>query len=126
MYIPVFALRQNEIEILSPKLTRLITIKELNVPIKAFIVDNNQYNEVVKFVEGFREGLYESTVEQVRRPEVLRAVTLVFNLLVDAQKIKDPGLKTAAMAGISSSIMSIMLMAPEYGTRLISIIKSKI
>lgn len=126
MYIPVFALRQNEIEILSPKLTRLITIKELNEPIKAFIVDNNQYNEVVKFVEGFREGLYESTVEQVRRPEVLRAVTLVFNLLLDAQKIKDSELKTAAMAGISSSIMSIMLMAPEYGTRLISIIKSKI
>ena len=126
MYIPVFALRQNEIEILNPKLTRLITIKELNEPIKAFIVDNKQYNEVVKFVEGFREGLYESTVEQVRRPEVLRAVTLVFNLLLDAQKIKDPELKTAAMAGISSSIMSIMLMAPEYGTRLISIIKSKI
>lgn len=126
MYIPVFALRQNEIEILSPKLTRLITIKELNEPIKAFIVDQNEYNYIVNFVEGFREGLYESTVEQVRRPEVLRAVTLVFNLLLDAQKIKDSELKTAAMAGISSSIMSIMLMAPEYGTRLISIIKSKI
>jgi len=126
MYIPVFALRKNEIEILSPKLNRLVTIKELNEPINAFIVDQNEYNYIVNFVEGFREGLYESTVEQVRRPEVLRAVTLVFNLLVDAQKIKDVDLKTTAMAGISSSIMSIMIMAPEYGTRLISIIKSKI
>lgn len=126
MYVPVFALRKNEIEILSPKLNRLVTIKEFNEPIKAFIVDQNEYNYIVNFVEGFREGLYESTVEQVKRPEVLRAVTLVFNLLVDAQKIKDPELKTTAMAGISSSIMSIMIMAPEYGTRLISIIKSKI
>lgn len=125
MYIPVFALRKNEIEILSPKLNRLVTIKELNEPIKAFIVDQNEYNYIVNFVEGFREGLYESTVEQVRRPEILRAVTLVFNLLVDAQKIKDPDIKTAAMSGISSSITSIMMMAPEYGTRLISIIKSK-
>ena len=123
MYIPVFALRKREIEILGPKLNRLVTIKELNEPIKAFIVDNNEYNEITKFVEGFREGLNES--EQVKRPEVLRAVTLVFNLLVDAQKIKDPDIKTAAMSGISSSIISIMMMAPEYGTRLISIIKSK-
>ena len=126
MYIPAFALRKNEIEILSPKLNRLVTIKEFNEPIKAFIVDQNEYNYIVNFVEGFREGLYESTVEQVRRPEILRAVTLVFNLLVDAQKIKDPELKTTAIAGISSSIISIMIMAPEYGTRLISIIKSKI
>lgn len=123
MYIPVFALRKREIEILGPKLNRLVTIKELNEPIKAFIVDNNEYNEITKFVEGFREGLNES--EQVKRPEVLRAVTLVFNLLVDAQKIKDPDIKTAAMSGISSSITSIMMMAPEYGSRLISIIKSK-
>lgn len=123
MYIPVFALRKREIEILGPKLNKLVTIKELNEPIKAFIVDNNEYNEITKFVEGFREGLNES--EQVKRPEILRAVTLVFNLLIDAQKIKDPDLKTTAMAGISSSIVSIMMMAPEYGTRLISIIKSK-
>jgi hypothetical protein len=123
MYIPVFALRKREIEILGPKLNRLVTIKELNEPIKAFIVDNNEYNEITKFVEGFRECLNES--EQVKRPEVLRAVTLVFNLLVDAQKIKDPDIKTAAMSGISSSITSIMMMAPEYGSRLISIIKSK-
>lgn len=125
MYIPVFALRKNEIEILSPKLNRLVTIKELNEPIQAYVVDQNEYNYIVNFVEGFREGLYESTVEQVKRPEVLRAVTLVFNLLVDAQKIKDPDLKTTAMAGISSSIISILAIAPDYGTRLISIIKSK-
>ena len=126
MYIPSFALRQREIEILSPKLNRLVTIKEFNEPINAFIVDRNEYNEILKFVEGFREGINEASPEQVKRPEVLRAVTLVFNLLVDAQKIKDPELKTTAMAGISSSIMSIMIMAPEYGTRLIRIIKSKI
>ena len=123
MYIPVFALRKREIEILSSKLNRVITIKELNEPIKVFVVDNNEFNEIAKFVEGFREGLNES--EQVKRPEILRAVTLVFNLLVDAQKIKDPDLRTAAMSGISSSIISILMMAPEYGTRLISIIKSK-
>ena len=124
MYIPVFALRQREIEILSPKLNKVITIKEFNEPLKVFVVNNNEFNEIAKFVENFREGLNES--EQVKRPEVLRAVTLVFNLLLDAQKIKDPDLKTTAMAGISSSIISILMMTPEYGTRLISIIKSKV
>lgn len=123
MYIPMFALRSSEIEILKSKLNRIVTIKELNQPIKAFVVDNNQFNEVSSFVESFRLGLNEA--EQVKRPEVLRAVTLVFNLLVDAQRIKDPDIKTAAMSGIASSITSIMMMAPEYGSRLISMIKSK-
>lgn len=123
MYIPQFALRAKEIEIL--RLDKLVEIKTLNQPLYAFVVEDKKFDEIANFVEGFREGLNEDT-QPTARSNILRAVTLVFNLLLDAQKIKDPDIKTSAMAGISAAIVGIMNIAPEYGIRLISIIKSKI
>lgn len=123
MYIPQFALRTKEIEILN--LNKLVEIKTLNQPIYAFLIEDKKFDEIANFVEGFREGLNEDA-QPTARSNILRAVTLVFNLLLDAQKIKDPDLKTSAMASISASIIGIMAIAPDYGTRLISIIKSKI
>lgn len=123
MYIPQFALRQKEIEILNLK--KLIEIKTLNQSIYAFLIEDKEFDKIANFIEGFREGLNEDA-QPTARSNILRAVTLVFNLLLDAQKIKDPDLKTSAMASISASIIGIMAIAPDYGTRLISIIKSKI
>ncbi|MBQ3420807.1 MAG: hypothetical protein IJH34_03900 [Romboutsia sp.] len=125
MYIPQFALRQSEIDILKPKLNKLVEIKNLNQPMKAYIVEDRTFEEIVSFVESFREGLNED-VTPIARSNILRAVTLVFNLLLDAQKIKDSDLKTVALASISSSIIGIMNIAPDYGIRLISIIKGKL
>ena len=123
MYIPQFALRQKEIEILHLK--NLVEIKTLNQPMYAFLIEDKEFDKIATFVEGFREGFNEDA-QPTARSNILRAVTLVFNLLLDAQKIKDPDLKTSAMASISASIIGIMAIAPDYGTRLISIIKSKI
>lgn len=127
MYIPVFALRKTEKDILKEKLTRITTIKNFNQPIEAYIVEDRDYDYILNFVEGFREGINEaSDINSTSRSSILRAVTLVFNLLLDCQKIKDPDIKTSAMAGIASSIIGIMNITPEYGIRLISIIKSKL
>ena len=126
MYIPVFALKQKEIEILQPsKLNKIVEIKDFNYPIKAFLIEDKQFESIANFVENFREGLNEDA-QPTARSSILRVVTLVFNLLLEAQKIKDPEIKTCTMASISASIVGIMNIAPDYGIRLISIIKSKL
>ena len=135
MYIPRFALREREREILSNYLNRPVKI-QLAAPITAYVTDEQHFEEILEFVSRFREGqevnesLSEagapSAIPNTNRAGVLRAVTAVFNVMVDAQKIKDPDLKTAAMASILSATMSIFAVSPEYGQRLISILKSKI
>lgn len=127
MYIPAFALKQREIEILNHQLGRVVEIKTLSCPIKAFLVEDKVFNEIAYFVEGYRESnQLNEDAQPSSRATVLRAVTLVFNLLLEANKIKDPDQKTVALAGISASIIGIMNIAPDYGLRLISIIKSKL
>ena len=127
MYIPAFALKQREIEILNHQLGRVVEIKTLSCPIKAFLVEDKVFNEIAYFVEGYRENnQLNEDAQPSSRATVLRAVTLVFNLLLEANKIKDPGQRTVALAGISASIIGIMNIAPDYGLRLISIIKSKL
>ena len=127
MYIPAFALKQREIEILNHPLGRVVEIKTLSCPIKAFLVEDKVFNEIAYFVEGYRESnQLNEDAQPSSRATVLRAVTLVFNLLLEANKIKDPDQKTVALAGISASIIGIMNIAPDYGLRLISIIKSKL
>jgi pyridoxal/pyridoxine/pyridoxamine kinase len=135
MYIPRFALREREREILSNYLNRPVKI-QLAETITAYVTDEQHFEEILEFVSRFREGqevnesLNEagapSAIPNTNRAGVLRAVTAVFNVMVDAQKIKDPDLKTAAMASILSATMSIFAVSPEYGQRLISILKSKI
>lgn len=135
MFIPKFALRDKERLILHSYLNKPIKIT-LKEAIEAYVVDDKKFDEMVEFVSTFREGqevnesLNEagapSAIPNSNRAGVLRAVAAVFNLIVDAQKIKDSDLKTAAMAGILSAIMSIFAVSPEYGQRLISILKSKI
>lgn len=127
MYIPAFALKQREIEILNHQLGRVVEIKTLSCPIKAFLVEDKVFNEIAYFVEGYRENnQLNEDAQPSSRATVLRAVTLVFNLLLEANKIKDPDQRTVALAGISASIIGIMNIAPDYGLRLISIIKSKL
>ena len=127
MYIPAFALKQREIEILNHQLGRVVEIKTLSCPIKAFLVEDKVFNEIAYFVEGYRESnQLNEDAQPSSRATVLRAVTLVFNLLLEANKIKDPDQRTVALAGISASIIGIMNIAPDYGIRLISIIKSKL
>lgn len=127
MYIPAFALKQREIEILNHQLGRVVEIKTLSCPIKAFLVEDKVFNEIAYFVEGYRESnQLNEDAQPSSRATVLRAVTLVFNLLLEANKIKDPDQRTVALAGISASIIGIMNIAPDYGLRLISIIKSKL
>ena len=127
MYIPAFALKQREIEILNHQLGRVVEIKTLSCPIKAFLVEDKVFNEIAYFVEGYRESnQLNEDAQPSSRATVLRAVTLVFNLLLEANKIKDPDQKTVALAGISASMIGIMNIAPDYGLRLISIIKSKL
>lgn len=136
MYIPAFALRLREKEILSSYLDREVSIAIPGKRAKmiAYIVEDNRFEEIVNFVENFRENITEadkptgapSAIPNSNRAGVLRAVTAVFNLIVDAQKIKDQDTKTAAMASILSASMSVFAVSPEYGQRLISIIKSKI
>lgn len=135
MYIPRFALREREREILSNYLNRPVKI-QLAETITAYVTDEQHFEEILEFVSRFREGqevnesLNEagapSAIPNTNRAGVLRAVTAVFNIMVDAQKIRDPDLKTAAMASILSATMSIFAVSPEYGQRLISILKSKI
>lgn len=135
MYIPRFALREREREILSNYLNRPVKI-QLAETITAYVTDEQHFEEILEFVSRFREGqevnesLNEagapSAIPNTNRAGVLRAVTAVFNVMVDAQKIRDPDLKTAAMASILSATMSIFAVSPEYGQRLISILKSKI
>ena len=127
MYIPAFALKQREIEILNHQLGRVVEIKTLSCPIKAFLVEDKVFNEIAYFVEGYRESnQLNEDAQPSSRATVLRAVTLVFNLLLEANKIKDSDQRTVALAGISASIIGIMNIAPDYGLRLISIIKSKL
>ena len=127
MYIPAFALKQREIEILNHQLGRVVEIKTLSCPIKALLLEDKVFNEIAYFVEGYRENnQLNEDAQPSSRATVLRAVTLVFNLLLEANKIKDPDQRTVALAGISASIIGIMNIAPDYGLRLISIIKSKL
>ena len=109
MYIPAFALKQREIEILNHQLGRVVEIKTLSCPIKAFLVEDKVFNEIAYFVEGYRESnQLNEDAQPSSRATVLRAVTLVFNLLLEANKIKDPDQRTVALAGISASIIGIM------------------
>ena len=151
MYLPEFVLTKREKEILANKLTKRVLVKEMNHPFHAYIVDqqqfneisyliklllvNNicmnhpfhayivdqqQFNEIANFTEGYRHSINEN------RPQVLRAVTQIVNTMSDVQRIKDPDLRTAAGASILSAIMGVYTIAPEYGNRLIGMLKSKI
>lgn len=120
MYLPEFVLTKREKEILANKLTKRILVKEMNSPFHAYIVDQQQFNEIANFTEGYRESINEN------RPQVLRAVTQIVNTMSDVQRIKDPDLRTAAGASILSAIMGVYTIAPEYGNRLIGMLKSKI
>lgn len=124
MYIPKFAIRNREREILASKLTKEIVLKEFAYPLTVYVVTPKDYEEICNFVEGFRESLNEDSSSN--RPSLLRAVTQIVNTLSDVQKIKDPDLKTAAGASILSAIMGVYALAPEYGSRLIGMLKSKI
>lgn len=135
MYIPKFVLREREREILSNYLNRpvKITLKE---DITAYVSDDQHFDQILEFITNFRDGqdvnesLNEagtpSAIPNTNRAGVIKAVTTVFNLIVDAQRIKDPDMKTTAMAGILAAVMSIFAVSPEYGQRLISILKSKV
>lgn len=135
MYLPKFVLRKKEREILSIYLTRPVNIA-MKENITAYITDEQHFEEILEFVSNFRDGetvnetLNEagapSAIPNSNRAGVLRAVTAVFNLMVEAQKIRDPDTKTAAMASILAASTSIFAISPEYGQRLISILKSKI
>lgn len=132
MYIPRFALREKERVILSSYLTRQVNVS-LKENITAYVIDENQFEQIIEFVSKFREGegfneakQAPSSIPNTNRAGIIRAVTTVFNLMVDAQKIKNEDIKTATMASILSATMSIFTLSPEYGQRLISIIKSKI
>lgn len=135
MYLPKFVLRKREREILSIYLNRPVNIA-MKENITAYITDEQHFEEILEFISNFREDeavnetLNEagapSAIPNSNRAGVLRAVTAVFNLMVEAQKIRDPDTKTAAMASILAASTSIFAISPEYGQRLISILKSKI
>lgn len=123
MYIPEFVITKREREILAPLLSRRILLKEFAFPLHVYVVDERQFQEICNFTSGFRENLNEAAAN---RPQLLRAVTLVFNMMSDVQKIKDPDTKTAAGASILAAIMGIYSLAPEYGNRLIGMLRSKV
>ena len=131
MYLPKFVLRKREREILSIYLNRPVNIA-MKENITAYITDEQHFEEILEFISNFREdeAVNEagapSAIPNSNRAGVLRAVTAVFNLMVEAQKIRDPDTKTAAMASILAASTSIFAISPEYGQRLISILKSKI
>lgn len=131
MLIPEFALRESEKSILAPKLNRTLNIT-LNQQVRAYLVEDSVFNEICNFVGQFNEGgeIHEDKVNPPTRSgdrsNVLRAVSTIFNVMVDVQKIKDQDLKTAANASLLSAIMGVYVLSPDYGNRLISIIKSKI
>ena len=125
MYIPEFALTNAEKNIVKQYLSKKITLKEFSWPVNVYVVAPYEYEKIVEVVETAR--LEESLNEDSNnRPNVLKAVTTIFNIMYDVQQIKDKDLRTAAGASVLSAIMGIYAIAPEYGNRLIGMLKSKI
>lgn len=134
MFIPKFALRQREIEILSKYFTRPVNI-QLKEKLTAYVIDEKSFEEILSFIEDFRDGIEvnesineagtPSAIPNSNRAGIIRAVTTIFNLIVDIQNIKTPEIKTAALASALAATMGVFTISPEYGHRLLSIIKSK-
>ena len=125
MYIPKFAIKEAELNILKSNgmLLKEIVLKDFTTPLVAYQVDESEFNKVLKFTEEFNENLNESVVS---RSQLLNAVTLTVNIMARMSKINDNDLKTATAAGVMSTIVSMYQMAPEYANRLMSILKGKI
>ena len=125
MYIPKFAIKEAELNILKSNgmLLKEIVLKDFTTPLVAYQVDESEFNKVLKFTEEFNENLNESVVS---RSQLLKAVTLTVNIMARMSKINDNDLKTATAAGVMSTIVSMYQMAPEYANRLMSILKGKI
>ena len=125
MYIPKFAIKEAELNILKSNgiLLKEVVLKDFTTPLVAYQVDENEFNKVLKFTEEFNENLIESVVS---RSQLLKAVTLTVNIMARLTKIQDADLKTATAAGVMATIVSMYNMAPEYANRLMSILKGKI
>ena len=125
MYIPKFAIKEAELNILKSNgiLLKEVVLKDFTTPLVAYQVDENEFNKVLKFTEEFNENLNESVVS---RSQLLKAVTLTVNIMARLTKIQDADLKTATAAGVMATIVSMYNMAPEYANRLMSILKGKI
>ena len=125
MYIPKFAIKEAELNILKSNgiLLKEVVLKDFTTPIEAYQVDESEFNKVLKFTEEFNENLNESVVS---RSQLLKAVTLTVNIMARLTKIQDADLKTATAAGVMATIVSMYNMAPEYANRLMSILKGKI
>lgn len=125
MYIPKFAIKEAELNILKSNgiLLKEVVLKDFTTPIVAYQVDESEFNKVLKFTEEFNENLNESVVS---RSQLLKAVTLTVNIMARLTKIQDADLKTATAAGVMATIVSMYNMAPEYANRLMSILKGKI
>ena len=125
MYIPKFAIKEAELNILKSNgiLLKEVVLKDFTTPIGAYQGDESEFNKVLKFTEEFNENLNESVVS---RSQLLKAVTLTVNRMARLTKIQDADLKTATAAGVMATIVSMYNMAPEYANRLMSILKGKI
>lgn len=125
MYIPKFAIKEAELNILKSNgiLLKEVVLKDFTTPLIAYQVDESEFNKVLKFTEEFNENLNESVVS---RSQLLKAVTLTVNIMARLTKIQDADLKTATAAGVMATIVSMYNMAPEYANRLMSILKGKI
>lgn len=123
MLIPAFALRRREKDLLAHHLNRAISIT-LQEKVTAYVVDDQAFKEVCSFVEEYRYMNEELTGP--KRSGVIRGVATIFNVMVDVNKIKDPDQRAAANASLLAAVMGIYNISPEYGDRLLSILKSKI
>lgn len=128
MYIPFFSLRERERDIIRKNYScRIVELKEgFNFPIRSYLLEDNKGQEVLNFVEEFRAGLNEDNEKSNNRNGILRAVTLIFNLLIKAQQIKDPEIKISTMASISAAVINLMVLDRDYGIKLMSVVKSRL
>lgn len=125
MYIPEFAITNAEKNILRQYLIKKITLKEFAWPVNTYVVTPYEYEKIVEVVETVRDNSLNED-HATTRPNVIKAVTTIFNMMYDVQQIKDKDLKTAAGASVLAAIMGIYAISPEYGNRLISMLKSKV
>ena len=101
MYIPAFALKQREIEILNHQLGRVVEIKTLSCPIKAFLVEDKVFNEIAKYDAYTTKALKSSyelldkyyDYEPITTPSYKRRPIETKNLLYKYIKLSDDELK---------------------------------